>query len=129
VLAVDDHPGLLRLVRGALRGVCEVEIATSGPQALKKARERVPDLVLMDLAMPEMDGLETIRRMRQEPALREVPVQVLTAKALGLRMEEVQEAGAQGVITKPFEPAALAARVAELLAGRAPTGARGPSAS
>jgi len=130
VLAVDDQPGLLRLVRGALRGVCEVETATSGPQALRKARERVPDLILMDLAMPEMDGLETIRRMRQDPALRDVPIQVLTAKALGLRVEKVTEAGAQGVITKPFEPAALAARVTELLSMRPRiSAARGSSAS
>ncbi|HEY3116633.1 MAG TPA: response regulator transcription factor [Chloroflexota bacterium] len=123
VLVVDDDPKITRLVQRALalEGY-SVETATSGPTALSAARTFEPDLVILDILMPGMDGLEVCRRLR---AAGDTPILLLTAK------DEVQDrvkgldSGADDYVVKPFALEELLARVRALLRRREP-GAREP---
>jgi DNA-binding response OmpR family regulator len=113
ILAVDDEPKMTRFIRLNLElegyGVSE---ATNGLQALEKVREELPDLVLLDVMMPEMNGFETLERIRQVSS---VPVIMLTAK--GEEEDKVHglELGADDYVTKPFSPRELSSRIKALL--------------
>ena len=113
ILVVDDEPQIVRFVRAYLEGAgYRVVTAGDGQEALFVARHEKPDLVILDLMMPGMDGWDFIRRYRQE---RETPVIMLTA-----RVEETDqvlglELGADDYVTKPFSPRALVARVRAVL--------------
>jgi len=113
ILVVDDEPQIVRFVRAYLEDAgYRVVAAGDGQQALFVARHEKPDLVILDLMMPGMDGWDFIRRYRQE---RDTPVIVLTA-----RIEETDqvlglELGADDYVTKPFSPRALVARVRAIL--------------
>ncbi len=90
---------------------------TSGEEGLEAARTKVPDLVLLDLMMPGMDGWEVLRRMRRDPKLAGVPVVLVTAKAQGIdKMLGLHVARANDYITKPFGPQELIDCVARVLA-------------
>ena len=112
ILIVDDSAGGREALQGALtnRGY-DLVFAASGPEALQLASRRVPDLVLLDVMMPEMDGLEVCRRLRGDPKLAEVPVIMITA--LDDRDARIRglEAGADDFISKPFDRIELRARV------------------
>jgi DNA-binding response OmpR family regulator len=112
ILIVDDEP----LGRETLSALLQpqgyrLEFAATGPEALEQALVHLPDLVLLDVMMPGMDGFEVCRRLRASPQLREVPVILLTA--LDDRISRLQgiEAGADDFITKPFDRVELRARV------------------
>ena len=82
ILVVDDEPDLLELVRVNLKQAgFEVETAENGRQALERLQRAAPDLVILDLMLPDLSGTEVCRRVRQDPALAELPVIMLTAKA------------------------------------------------
>lgn len=113
ILIVDDEPAILRLVRVKLESDgYAVLTASRGEEALQMLQVDRPDLVILDLMMPEMDGTETLRRIRSRSQL---PVIMLTA--LGSDREKVKnlESGADDFVTKPFNPDELAARVAAVL--------------
>lgn len=118
ILVVDDDPRLREIVTIALtRGDCDVVTASNGQLALTHATREVPDLIVLDVGLPEMDGFEVCRRIRETS---DVPILFLTAhddevdRVLGL------ELGADDYVTKPFSPRELLARVRAILKRSAP---------
>ncbi|MBT8198620.1 MAG: response regulator [Acidimicrobiia bacterium] len=116
ILVVDDDPDILQFVRMnlELEGF-EADTADGGIVALETAKSRPPDLVLLDVMMPEMDGLTVLRRLRNSPATANVPVIILTAKALAEDRVKGLDLGADDYITKPFDLEELIARVRTVL--------------
>ena len=117
ILLVDDEPFILEIVSLALGGCRKYEllVAGDGADGLKIARERSSDLVLLDVRMPILDGLETCHILKNDPATSSALVVLLTAKAQRMDVERGFAAGADDYILKPFSPTALLARVSELL--------------
>lgn len=116
LLYVDDEPDIRQIVEMALglAGGLSIQTAESGGQALELARTLRPDLVLLDVMMPGLDGPETLRRMRAEPTLAAIPVIFMTAKSLPQEVARFHELGALGVIAKPFDPMRLVHQVFSL---------------
>jgi two-component system, OmpR family, KDP operon response regulator KdpE len=113
ILIVDDEPQILRVMRASLpaRGY-EIRTAAGGAEALDEARKQMPDLIILDLAMPEMTGLEVCRRVREFSA---VPIIVLSAKGAESDKVAALDAGADDYVTKPFGMEELLARVRAVL--------------
>ncbi len=112
VLVVDDTPDNLTLMSSLLRDDYKVKVANSGERALRIARsETPPDLVLLDIMMPEMDGYQVIEQLKGDPATRDIPVIFLTAKATVDDEKKGLELGAVDYITKPISPPIVLARV------------------
>ncbi len=116
VLAVDDTPENLDVVKGILSADYIVKAATSGPMALKIAEKQPPDLILLDIMMPEMDGYEVCRRLKENEQTKDVPVIFLTAMDQTTDEARGFELGAADYMTKPVNPPILKARVATHLA-------------
>jgi CheY-like chemotaxis protein len=103
VLLVDDNEGNLEMLSTFLRiKGCRVLTASNGVEAIALAKERLPDVILMDVQMPEMDGLEATRLLRAEPALRLTPIIALTALAMPGDRERCLDAGMDDYLTKPL---------------------------
>lgn len=116
ILIVDDEPNNLQLLRQILKGKYQLSMATSGFQALEIAKKMSPDLVLLDVMMPELDGYETCIKLKSDPETAEIPVLFVTAKT-DLRDEKQGfEVGAVDYITKPVSGPIVMARVATHLA-------------
>jgi CheY-like chemotaxis protein len=113
LLHVDDEPDIREVVEIslALDPDFEVQSCTSGRDALVMAAEWKPDLVLLDVMMPEMDGLTTLAHLRDNPRTTDIPVLFMTARVQAHEIERFRAIGAQGVIAKPFEPLTLAASI------------------
>jgi two-component system OmpR family response regulator len=109
VLYVDDDPDICAVVQATLRLVpgLNVQTADSGERAIDLAYELRPDLVLMDVMMPGLDGPSTFKRMRESALLKRVPVIFMTAKVLPAEIAQLLQLGAIGVIVKPFDPLKL----------------------
>ena len=122
---VDDEPPIVRLVRAKLQADgFAVVTANRGEEALERFAEERPDLVVLDLMMPGIDGYETLRRLRRQS---QVPVLMLTARAGDADKLKAFSSGADDYLTKPFNPDELAARVGAILrrsAGATPIGGR-----
>src|SRR5258708_30377682 len=113
VLVADDEPRITKLVQIALSEEgFRVVTANSGEQALQKAEEIRPDIVLLDIVMPDLDGIEVMRQLRER---RPVPVILLTAKGSTADKAKGLDLGADDYIAKPFHPDELAARVRAVL--------------
>jgi sigma-B regulation protein RsbU (phosphoserine phosphatase) len=111
VLAVDDTPENLDVVKGILVPEYKVKVVTSGAVALKIVEKQPPDIILLDIMMPEMDGYEVCRRLKANPATAEIPVIFLTAKDQTADEAEGFALGAADYIHKPVNPPILKARV------------------
>jgi len=124
ILVVDDEPEAVELVEFNLRqGGYEVLTASDGAEALKKARSNLPSLIVLDLMLPEVDGLEVCKMLRRDPATAAVPIVMVTAKAAEIDRILGLELGADDYITKPFSPRELVLRVKKILErGQAATG-------
>jgi CheY-like chemotaxis protein len=119
ILVVDDHEDSRVVARMVLEHAgYAVSVAATGPEALAMAISRKPDLVLMDIVLPEMDGLEVSRRLRMHPTTRDTRIVAVTALGRAIR-EESLRAGCDAFLTKPYHVAALRSIVFEqLLYGR-----------
>ena len=116
ILVVDDDPDILQFVRLNLElDGFEVDLAGGGREALEKAAASPPDLMLLDVMMPEIDGLTVLRRMRSDPPTANIPVIVLTARSLAEDRVKGLDLGADDYITKPFDLEELIARVKTVL--------------
>jgi len=121
ILVVEDNPLNLKLARDVLTFAnYDVIEAQSGEDALRVAQETPPDLVLMDLQLPGIDGTETLRRLRESALGPEVPVVAVTALAMAEDKERAARAGFDGYIEKPISSRALPGQIEAFLNGRAP---------
>ena len=116
ILIVDDNPTNVSILRELLAREYAVDVADTGEEALEQIACRVPDLVLLDVMMPGIDGYETCRRMRADPALEGVRIIMVTACAMEEERCEGLKAGADDYVTKPFSLRAIRERVRSMLA-------------
>lgn len=122
ILVVDDEPDAVELVEFNLKNAgFEVMTAADGSEALKKARSTLPDLILLDLMIPEVDGLEVCKLLRRDAATAGIPILMLTAKAAEIDRVLGLELGADDYVTKPFSPRELMLRIKGLLRRRETT--------
>jgi len=120
ILVVDDEPDVVELVRFNLKAAgFAVITAEDGAQALKRARQEAPDLIVLDVMLPDVDGLEACRGLRQEAATANIPIIMLTARAAEVDRVLGLELGADDYVTKPFSPRELVLRIRKLLQRRA----------
>jgi two-component system cell cycle response regulator DivK len=120
ILVVEDNPLNLKLVRDVLQfaGYDVIE-AQSGEEGVRAAEADPPDLVLMDLQLPGIDGTETLHRLRQGPLARDVPVVAVTASAMAEDRERASLAGFDGYVEKPISVRELPGKIEAFLDGRA----------
>ena len=126
ILVVDDEPRLLSFLRSELKASgYQVSVAHDGKGALSAAAARGPDLVILDVGLPDMDGFEVCRRLREESS---VPILMLTARVSDADKVEGLDAGADDYLTKPFSTSELLARVRALLRRARAADTEGPGA-
>ena len=119
ILAVDDSPSMRQMVGQTLRAAgYDVIEAADGVEALEVAKERVVDVVITDVNMPNMDGITLVTRLRALPSYRLVPLLLLTTESAPERKAEGKQAGATGWMVKPFNPDQLLATLARVLGPR-----------
>lgn len=113
ILLADDEPDILEVSKIALEtvGGFEVEVCSSGAELLQLLPDFRPDLIIMDVLMPDMAGPEVLSRVRQLPDYSGIPVIFLTGVADGIELKALRDSGAADVILKPFDPMTLADRV------------------
>jgi two-component system cell cycle response regulator DivK len=116
VLAIEDHEDNRRILRDLLESVgYELIEAATGEEGIALAETQVPDLILMDIQLPGLDGYETTRRIKAIPALQRVPIIAVTSYALSGDDVKAFAAGCDAYVTKPFSPRELLAKIREFL--------------
>jgi two-component system, cell cycle response regulator DivK len=116
VLVVEDTEDNRQIIRDLLTSAgYEMIEATNGEQGVAMAAEHRPDLILMDIQLPVLDGYEATRRIKADPALRHIPVIAVTSYALSGDEERTREAGCDAYVAKPFSPRLLLAKVREFI--------------
>lgn len=112
ILVVDDESDILELVRyNLMKEGYRVTCVKTGEDAIRSVKSKLPELVVLDLMLPEMDGLEVCRRLKANPETSQIPILMLTAKSEDVDVVTGLEIGADDYITKPFSPRVLIARV------------------
>jgi len=119
VLYVDDEPDIREVVELSLGlvGGLAVHTCDSGDRALQILPQLRPDLILLDVMMPRLDGPSTLQRLRADPAFNRIPVVFMTAKAMPQEVERFKQLGAVAVIAKPFDPMRLGEQVISIWEG------------
>jgi two-component system, cell cycle response regulator DivK len=116
VLVVEDYQDAREMYAAYLQfSGFDVAEATNGLEAIEKAQELLPDIILMDLALPRLDGWEATRRLKKDAQTRDIPIVALTGHALPGHAEGAQQAGCDAFVTKPCLPDALVAEIKRLL--------------
>jgi diguanylate cyclase (GGDEF)-like protein len=112
LLVVDDEPAILDLLQRRLEALgCSVSLLSGGSRVVQTAREQTPDLILMDVMMPDLDGFTVCQALKQDPAIRDIPVIMMTARSeIDSRIKGL-ELGAHDYVAKPFETAEVVARI------------------
>jgi two-component system phosphate regulon response regulator PhoB len=126
VLVVDDEPEILELVEFNFKAAgLQILTAADGAEGLQKARAQQPALIVLDLMLPGIDGMEVCKILRRDPATAGIPILMLTAKASEIDRIVGLEIGADDYLTKPFSPRELVLRVKKLLSRHEPAPAKG----
>ncbi|MBD3884655.1 response regulator [Phormidium tenue FACHB-886] len=117
ILIIDDEYDIRAVAQLTLKtvGGWEVSTASSGNEGLAKAADEQPDVILLDVMMPEMDGIETIRALQANPVTQPIPVILMTAKVQAAEQRRFAELDAAGIITKPFKAMKLPEQIAKIL--------------
>ena len=117
ILIVDNEPSIQEVAQICLETVAgwEVSIASSGLEGLAAAEREQPDAILLDIMMPDMDGLDTFSRLQANPVTRSIPVILLTAKVQTTNFQDYTKLGIRSTIAKPFSPLDLAQEIATTL--------------
>lgn len=119
ILVVEDEEDILELITYNLgKEGYEIQTATSGEEGLKYARSKVPDLIVLDLMLPGVDGLEVCKLVKNDPKTRQIPIVMVTAKGEESDVVTGLELGADDYVTKPFSPKVLVARIRAVLRRR-----------
>jgi len=111
VLIVDDEPGNIKILSSVLAGDYALSVATSGAQALQIAEVQAPDIILLDMVMPEMDGIQVCEALKAKDEMRDIPVIFVTSMSDAANEERGLDAGAVDYISKPISPPIVKARV------------------
>ncbi len=116
ILCIDDERDILDVAQMCLQivGGFDVTVCDSGAKGLAQAAADRPDLILLDVMMPDMNGPETLEHLQASPALRDIPVIFVTARIQPAEIQSYLRMGVTGVIPKPFDPMALAGQVREI---------------
>lgn len=121
VLIVDDDPDMVCVTRLLLKTAGYVPIeALGGPEGLELAREELPDVILLDIMMPGMDGFEVFRRLKLDPATERIHVVFVTARTDEEFRKKAMEMGSAGFVTKPWTGTGLLEKIDEVTAGSSP---------
>ena len=116
ILIVDDEPHMIRLAELSLRkGAFEIFTARNGLEALTLAVQEKPDLIIMDVQMPELDGLQALQALKANPETAAIPVIMVTARGHQITRQESESLGASTFLTKPFSPTQLLAETLRIL--------------
>jgi CheY-like chemotaxis protein len=117
ILLVDDDQDIRDIAQLALCKFAhwEVRAAPCGQDGLNQAKADPPDAILLDVSMPDMDGISVYEQLQQDPTTRSIPVVLLTAKVLPSDRQRFADLGVAGVITKPFDPVTLSTQVTQVL--------------
>ena len=115
ILVVEDQEDNRQILRDLLASHYAVTEAENGEEAIAAVAKEPPDLILMDIQMPIMDGYEATRRIKADPATRSIPIIVVTSYALSGDEEKARTAGCDAYVTKPYSPRQLLAKVREFL--------------
>lgn len=117
ILLVEDDSDIQKLVRLSLkfRGVQEVVVAEDGEKCLSVVAEVQPDVILLDVMLPKMNGYEICRRLKSNPKTKNIPVIFLSARAMDIEVKKGLRLGARGYLVKPFDPMSLYDDISELL--------------
>ena len=116
ILVIEDHEDNRRIVSDLLTSVgYEIIEAVTGEEGVARAEAECPDLILMDIQLPGLDGYEATRRIKANPRLHQIPIIAVTSYALSGDDVKAYEAGCNGYISKPFSPRVLLAKVREFL--------------
>lgn len=121
VLMIDDEPHIRRIGELSLKSVgkWQVRLASSGAEGIEMATAERPDVILLDVMMPGMDGPTTLTKLRESPTTASIPVIFMTAKVQKHEVERYVRIGAAGVISKPFDPMALPDEIRRICEGAA----------
>ena len=116
ILLVDDEPAIIAVARvGLKRAGWTVFTAASGRECIALAESEQPDAIVLDVMMPEMDGLATLKQLQDNPQVKDIPVIFLTAKVQKTDRRRFYASGIKGFITKPFDPTTLASQISGFL--------------
>lgn len=116
ILIADDRYEVVELVKATLEGEdYQVIDASDGREALEKIKREKPDLVLLDIIMPKMDGFEVLSEVKKDPRTKDIPIIMLTAKGQKVDKEKGKRLGALDYIVKPFSPSRLLIKIEEVL--------------
>ena len=130
ILIVDDEPHMLRITELSLKKAgFNLLIARSGNEALQLARQHLPALIVMDVVMPDLDGLSALKELKAAPATAKIPVIMLTSRGQNVTRVDAEGSGAALYLTKPFSPSALAAEARRIIEAAAAAEANPPAAS